>query len=273
MRRRHAIVLMGGGVLALHSAPALARQPRWLPDGLGSVGRIGVLTPDFDPVPESEMWAMAPQGVSVHASRVPRVAGSGGSFADPPHVDLAAELLAGLAPRAIAYGYTGSSYAQGSGADDTFRARLEARTQGVPVILTAPAAVEALRVLRAQRVALIHPPWFTEQLDEKGKEYFRTQGFDVVYCGRMEPARRFTEVPPAEVYDWARTKVPRQADALFIGGNGLRAIGAIQALEGALGRPVLTANQVVFWKALRVARIPAPSPHYGRIFSIKAAQQ
>jgi maleate isomerase len=82
-----------------------------------------------------------------------------------------------------------------------------------------------------------------------------------------------TEVPPAEVYEWARTNVPRQADALFIGGNGLRAIGAIQALEEALGKPVLTANQVVFWQALRVARIAAQAVHYGRIFRIKTAQQ
>jgi maleate isomerase len=248
MRRRRAIAVMGGAVLALGSRPAVPRQ--------------------------SEMWAMSPEGVSVHASRVPRAAGSGGSFAAPPHVDIAAELLAGLAPRAIAYGYTSSSYAQGAGADDAFRARLEVRTQGVPVVLTAPAASEALHILGARRVALIHPPWWTEEVSEKGKEYFRTHGFDLVYCARMQPTRpRITEVPPAEVYEWARTHVPRQADALFIGGNGLRAIGAIQALEEALGRPVLTANQVVFWQALRVARIAPQSAHYGRIFSVKPAQQ
>jgi maleate isomerase len=216
---------------------------------------------------------MAPEGVSLHASRVPRIAGAGGSFADPPHVDVAAELLAGLAPRAIAYGYTSSSYVHGAEADGAFRARLEVRTQGVPVVLTAPAAVEALRLLRAHRVALIHPPWWTEDNNEKGREYFRSQGFDVVYCARIEPPRGFTEVAPIEVYDWARAKVPREAEALFIGGNGMRAIGAIQALEESLGRPVLTANQVVFWRALRVARIVSQPSGYGRVFTINAAQQ
>jgi maleate isomerase len=48
--------------------------PQWQSDGAGSIGRIGVLTPDFDPVPESEMWAMAPPGISIHASRVPYAA-------------------------------------------------------------------------------------------------------------------------------------------------------------------------------------------------------
>jgi hypothetical protein len=41
---------------------ARASQSRhWQPDGAGVLARIGVLTPDFDPVPESEMSAMAPK--------------------------------------------------------------------------------------------------------------------------------------------------------------------------------------------------------------------
>jgi hypothetical protein len=44
--------------------------PSWQSDGAGALARIGVLTPHFDPVPESELWAMAPPGVSIHASRV-----------------------------------------------------------------------------------------------------------------------------------------------------------------------------------------------------------
>ena len=43
---------------------AASEDSPWQPDGVGSLARIGVLTPDFDPVPESEMWAMAPHGVS-----------------------------------------------------------------------------------------------------------------------------------------------------------------------------------------------------------------
>jgi len=60
-----------------------------------------VLTPDFDPVPESEMWAMARRGVSIHVSRVPWNRDAR-SFAEPPHVDTAAEQLAGHAGR-LAY--------------------------------------------------------------------------------------------------------------------------------------------------------------------------
>ncbi len=51
------------------------------------------------------------------------------------------------------------------------------------------------------------------------------------------------------------------------GGNGFRAIGAIQALDEDLRRPVLTANQVAFWHALCLAGVCAPVEGYGQIFT------
>ncbi len=148
---------------------------RWQSDGVSSLARIGVLTPDFDPVPESEMWAMAPPGVSIHASRVPWSDRNERSFAEPPHVDTAAELLAGLTPRVIVYAFTASSYVLGADADDSLCARLEKSTRGIPVVLTGTAAAEALRVLGVHRLALIHPPWFSEEVNASGGRVHRGQ--------------------------------------------------------------------------------------------------
>jgi len=229
------------------------------------LGRVGVLTPEFDPVPESEMSAMAPQGVSIHASRVRRNL-TPAAFAEPPFVDTATELLADLAPNAIVFAYTSSSYALGVAAEGPTRARLEGRARGIPVVLTCTAATEAFRALGAKRVALIHPPWFSEEVNAKGREYFRDQGFEVVLSARMTPGRSFREVRPEEVYEWVRANTPPEAQAVFIGGNGLRAVGTIRALEATLGRPVLTANQVAFWAALRMAKVGAKPTDYGSIF-------
>jgi maleate isomerase len=239
---------------------------RWEPDGAGFLARIGVLTPDDDPVPESEIRTMAPQGVSIHASRV-HWNHEARAFAEPPYVDGAAELVARVKPRVILYAFTSSSYVLGAEADDTLRVRLEKVAAGIPVVLTCVAGLEALHVLGAHRVALIHPPWFTDDVSEKGKNYFTAQGFDVVYCGRMTPAGAFAEVPPAEVYGWVQANAPRQADAVFIGGNGLRAIGVIHALEEILSKPVLTANQVLLWQALRRLSISSQLTKYGRVFT------
>ena len=253
------------GTPGFRPLPVEAAQGRWQPDGAATLARLGVLTPEFDPVPESEMSAMAPPGVSIHAARVRR--NTAAAFAEPPYIDNAAGQLADLAPKAVAFAYTSSSYALGAAAEGPLRARLEQRVRGIPVVLTCSAAVEALRALGVTRVALIHPPWFSDDINARGREYFRAQGFEVLRCEQIAPARTFTEVRPEEVFEWVRGHVPRDAQAVFIGGNGLRAVGVIKALEAALDRPVLTANQVVFWAALQTAKVSVKVPDYGRLFA------
>lgn len=268
MKRRHFTALAGLGAIAslLRSAPLNAEGARWQRDGVGTVARFGVLTPAFDPVPESESWAMSPPGISIHTARVPWD-GDPRAFAEPPHVDQATEQLVGLAPRAILFMFTSSSYALGAEADSRVRARLEERAKGIPIILTCPAATATLRSLGVRRLSVIHPPWFRDAVNDQGIAYFRAQGFDVVSCTSMQPARSFTEVAPAEVFEFASAHTPRKAEAVFIGGNGLRAVGAISALEARLRIPVLSANQVTLCEALRGIGRAESVTSYGSIFA------
>jgi maleate isomerase len=60
--------------------------------------------------------------------------------------------------------------------------------------------------------------------------------------------------------------VPAAAGTVFIGGNGLRAVGVIAALEEDLRIPVLTANQTLFWHLLRLAGTRVAVNGYGRLF-------
>ena len=254
----------------------------WQPDGWSWRARIGVLTPHGDVGPECEFRAMAPDGVSIHAARVPLGVFAPGAahgamdrviahdavraFAEPPHVDDATELLAAAPLHAIAFAFTSSSYVRGAVDDAALKARLEARTKGIPVVVTCAAAASALTALGAKRLALVSPPWFSAELDQQGAAYFQGQGFEVVRSGPAELPPDQRAIHPGQLYEWVRPRVPDSAEAVFIGGNGLRAVGVIQALEQDLGRPVLTANQVAFWAALRLAGTRAPVAGYGRIF-------
>lgn len=250
----------------------------WRPDGWGFRARIGVLVPHADIGPESEFRAMAPEGVSIHSGRA--WFGAMGrdvvldhdiavdavrAFSQPPHIDDAAGLLAAAPLDVIAYAFTSSSYIGGPGDDHQLVERLSARTNGIPVVVTCQAAVLALHAVRATRVALISPPWFSPELAEQGAEYFRSHGFEVVYSAPMDIPGGQLDVHPGQLYAWATTHVPDEADVAFFGGNGLRAIGVIEALEEDLGRPVLTANQVTLWRALRLAGVLAPVAGYGRL--------
>jgi maleate isomerase len=61
--------------------------------------------------------------------------------------------------------------------------------------------------------------------------------------------------------------VPDDADAVFIGGNGFRAAGAIEALEARLERLVLTSNQVLLWKLLTQSGADFQVSGYGQLFT------
>jgi maleate isomerase len=252
----------------------------WQPDGWART-RIGVLTPQVDLNPESEFRALAGAAVSIHAARIAQKTYNPGettdrkiandrvrAFADPPQVDDAAESLATAPLDAIAYCFTSSSYMRGAADDAALKSRLEARTRGIPVVIAATAAVTALNALGIKRFALISPPWFSAELDQLGADYFRGQGFDVVSSGPAGLPSHQQAIQPNAVFDWVRTHVPERADAVFIGGNGFRSVGVIKALEDVLNRPVLTANQVAFWRALALANAGASVVDYGRIFAV-----
>jgi maleate isomerase len=273
MNRR---ALLRSAVLSVFATPFLpetrlsAQQgPRWQSDGLGSRARVGVLTPDFDPVPETEIAAMAPPGISVHSSRIARRPFAR-EYIEAPHVDDAVARLAELAPPVILCGYSSSSYFIVRQEETELRTRLERKVAGTTLILPTLATLAALRALHINRIAIMHPPWFSPETNANGERYYRGHGFDVVRCERMTPARSFTEVQPAEVFDRAKALVPRDAEALVIAGNGLRAVGTIAALEAELKRPVVTANQVLLWAALRHLGGANTVTRYGRIFQMSA---
>jgi maleate isomerase len=61
--------------------------------------------------------------------------------------------------------------------------------------------------------------------------------------------------------------VSDDAEAVFMGGNGFRAAGAISRLEAALARPVLTANQVLLWNLLAHVGVSFTIRGYGQLFA------
>ena len=251
----------------------------WQPDGWSFRARLGILVPHAAIGSESELAAMAPAGVSIHAARVPLgVMRAGGlmdptialepvrAFADPPLVDDAAELLAAAPLHAIGFAFTSSSYVRGVADDEVLRRRLEARTHGIPVAVCSASAVLGLRALGVDRVALVDPPWFSTELTALGVDYFSGQGFAITHAAAAGVPSEQRAINPGQLFEWVREHVPAESAAVYIGGNGLRAVGVIQALEEDLRIPVLTANQVLLWHLLRLAGTHAPVAGYGRLF-------
>jgi maleate isomerase len=260
---------------------------RWRDDGWDATTRIGVLVPHADVGPENELRAMAPRHANVYAARVPFGAMSSGgamdptiplgpvrAFAEPPDLDAAAELLAAAPIDVIAFGFTSSAYVIGPAGERAMLDRLARRTRGIPVVATCAAVADGLRALAARRIALVDPPWFDAELTALGRGYYEAAGFAVVHarpCGLISDQAAIT---PHDLHAWVTAHTPAGAEAVVIGGNGLRAVGIVAAVEEDLSRPVLTANQALLWAALGAAGAdPGAVTGYGCLFTAPSARR
>ena len=104
-------------------------------------------------------------------------------------------------------------------------------------------------------------------------ELLKELGFEVVHhspCGLPSNQKLIT---PEALSAWIRTTVAdHRPDAVLVAGNGIRAVGVINALEEELGFSVLTANQVLFWHALHLAGAEEAArgiTGYGRLFGTR----
>jgi maleate isomerase len=239
-----------------------------------SLIRVGVLTPHAAIGPEAELPAMAPGRVITCVARISTDAVEASSPAPPAPsaLDEAAETLRRGALDTIVYASTSSAFAIGFDADVAAVSRLS-RLVGIPVSGTCVAAVQALRALDVQRIAILHPPWFDAELNELGVAYFRSAGFDPVWSASADLSPDPEQIDAAAVYQWTSRHVPDDAEAIVIGGNGFRASGAIAALEATTRRPVLTANQVLLWSVLAQTRATFEVSGYGRVFLHKPAPE
>jgi len=181
-------------------------------------------------------------------------------------LDVAADSLAAWRPNVVGYASTSSAYVIGFDHEQVLIARLAHRT-GSPVASTCASAVLALRILDVERVALVAPPWFDDQLNKLGATYFRSQGLHIVSSESADVPRDPHRIEPSAVYEWIARHVPDDAEAVFIGGNGFRAADAIEELEARLERPVLTSNQVLLWNLLASAGAEVQLTGYGQLFT------
>jgi maleate isomerase len=251
---------------------------RWQRDGWNATTRIGVVVPHADVGPEAELQAMAPPGVTIHASRLHFGAMRAGGVMDPkiphapvqsfteePFVDDAVELLAASPLDVIALGFTSSTYKHGYDGELALIERLTPRARNLPIVSTCLAATAGLRALGVGKLALVNPPWFDDDLAALGGAFFESQGFAMVHMAPADIPSSQADVTPERVFDWV-CSVAGGAEGVFIAGNGFRAVGVIDALERELGIPVLTANQVLLWQALTVLGGAPNLTGFGRLF-------
>ncbi|GAA3097674.1 aspartate/glutamate racemase family protein [Streptomyces rectiviolaceus] len=167
---------------------------------------------------------------------------------------------------AVVWACTSASFVFGwEGAHDQVRAL--ARTAGLPASSTSFAFAHAAREVGAGRVAVAatYPEdvasLFAAFLKASGTEVVSTQGNGIITAAEVGTWGW------EEVRAMARAGDHPDAEAVLLPDTALHTAAYVKDLEQDLGKPVLTANQVTVWEALRLATRRVNAPSLGALFT------
>ncbi|MEV7088616.1 decarboxylase [Streptomyces sp. NPDC093085] len=166
----------------------------------------------------------------------------------------------------VVWACTSGSFVYGwDGAHEQTRAL--ATAAGLPASSTSFAFAHAVRALGASRVAVAatYPADVTAYFGV----FLKAAGIEVV------ADRASGVVTAAEVGTWERDQVIAlaragdhpDAEAVLLPDTALHTAGYLPELEEAVGKPVLTANQVTVWEGLRLAERKVWAPALGTLFA------
>jgi maleate isomerase len=240
---------------------------------IGWRARLGFLVPPGNPTVETEMIALAPEGVSLHFHRM-TARGIGGSLDGQSernqmmidNIDVSAELLAMVEPEIIVVAHTATSYHLGRGGEADLLARLE-RSTGRRVVTAFGSVLAALERLDLRKLALGTP--YSSEVTLRGKSHLEAHGFEVVNFANLKGVDNIYETTAEDAYRLARSVDAGDAEAVFLSGTGMPTVPVLQALEQDLGKPVISSASAMMWHALRVAGVGQPIAGYGRLLTLR----
>nr|WP_059012323.1 decarboxylase [Streptomyces specialis] len=226
---------------------------------------VGVVAP-FDFALDRELWRWVPGEISLHMTRTPFVPAEGGpdaarSAREREALREGVRALCAVGPEVVAYACPSGSFAGGVLGERAMTAAMR-RAGEVPALTTSGALLAALEELGAGRIAVITP--YDRPVTDALEDFLREAGVAVCGRGRLGLAGRLWRVPYREVVAMARGVVARAAappEALFISCPNLPTYDVIPQLEAELRMPVISANQVTVWAALREMGGAAVGPY------------
>lgn len=242
--------------------------PYRLTDPIGTTATLGLIVLQVDERIEQDFRRLfSNPGVALYISRIPS-----GAALNPDTIAVMERDLpqaASLLPPAASFDAVG--YACTSGTTLIGAARVAALVQGATRTrhVTDPltATLAAMRALGIRRPAIVSP--YIASFANPIRAAFEAEGLRVapsISFGE-EVEARVARIDPASIREAALAvgKAP-QADAVFLSCTNLRTLDIIDALEGELGKPVISSNQALCWYMARLSSAPVAKTAPGRLF-------
>jgi len=226
--------------------------------------RLGLLVPSSNSTQEPEFLQMLPASVSLHVARLTL------SRIDPDAtLEIVAELdkesrkLADAAADLLVFAATAPSTRMGKGYDAKLIKRME-DASGKPATTAATAMLDAFAALGVRRVALA-APW-SETTNQWVAGFLESHGIEVVSQVAMGVVsnNEVGRLHPDSAFEQGRKADRKDADAVFLACGNWWTASIVEPLERAVGKPVLTTNNMTVWHALAKMGVPGV-PGFGQL--------
>lgn len=218
---------------------------------------IGVVAP-FDFALDRELWRWAPDDVSLYLTRLPFVpvpvtVEMAAELSDPDRVRRATADVLAPEPLAVTYACASASFVHGAAGERALTASMI--SAGAPgATTTSGGLIEALRHLGLRRIAVVTP--YIDSVTERLLTFLAEYRIEVVSSVGLGLLDHIWKVGYPEIVEAVTVVDVPEADGLFISCTNVPTYDIISPLERWLGKPVLTANQVTMWSALRLIGSP-----------------
>jgi maleate isomerase/arylmalonate decarboxylase len=233
--------------------------------------KLGVIVPPTNTVNEAEWRIMAPDGVTIHATRMKLHADTTspqGKQALYDDVETATRDLAQARLDAIAYGCTAGSMVLPLSQLSDFMGQVS----GIACVTTAAAIVHAFNALEVSKIAVATP--YHDALNDHEMAFLRSvslvpltiSGLGIGAGGAQEYIQ-IAQTPADTIMDHVISADHPNADAMLVSCTDLPVLAHIQTLEDRLGKPVITSNQATFWATLRAAGVDDRFEDYGTLLA------
>ena len=242
--------------------------------------RIGQIVPSSNTTMETEIPAMLtarqqirPERFTFHSSRMrmKKVVKEELAAMDKESDRCALE-LSDARVDVLGYACLVAIMAMGHGYHRVSENRLRGRTlenqAEAPVVTSAGALVDALKVLKAKRIVMVAP--YMKPLTEMVVDYIRSEGFEVLDFRALEipdnldVARHDPSLLPAIVAQMDTSQV----DVIVLSACvQMPSLGAVSKVEALTGKPVITASIATTYAMLKALGLEAIVPGGGALLS------
>lgn len=184
----------------------------------------------------------------------------------PARLAAGARALADHAPDAVLWACTSGSFVFGPDGAQRQVTRL-AELFGRPASSTSIGFVNAAAALGLRRVAVAAS--YPRDVAECFVAFLAAGGIEVLAmdAGGIVTAAEVGRLAPDRVVAMAAAVDTADAEAVLVPDTALHTLALLPELEAALGKPVLTANQVTVWEGLRLIGEVPELPGLGTLFA------